>query len=214
MKVIIVDDEPIILRSIENILVELDNEIEVETFVSASEALAAIVSTKPDLLLFDRKMEPIDGPQLKKFVDAIEGYDPFCVLVSGAPQYNVGFDAHVVKPILVHKLEDILERFNNRSTDYLRDYLDSLFSRKSDVDFLYDLISTKEIERHDLLTDLLDRIAILIGIKPDSARRRLFKIIQENDNVFDDGIHYSPSKFIDKIKADYKNYFHKRLFRG
>jgi len=214
MKVIVVDDEPIILRTIENILIELDNTIVVETFDKPSEALNAIVQNKPDLLLFDRKMEPIDGPQLKKFVDAIDNYDPYCVLVSGAPQYTAGFDAHVVKPILIGKLEHVIERYKNRSSDYLRDYLEGLFSKKTEVDFLYNLINTKEVEKHDLLTDLIDRIALIIDIKPDSARRRLFKIIKENENVFDDGLHYSPSKFIEKLKSDYKSYFEKRLFCG
>ena len=212
MRVIAVDDDPTILRTIVNVLSELDNSLEIETFPNPYLALEAVEIKRPEMVLIDKMMKPIEGTQLKRYIDAIEEYDPFCVMISGVPEYGLGFDMYVVKELTVSKLQFVLDRYKNRTTDYLRDYLETKFDKKTQIDFLYDLIKTKEIERHDLLSELMDRIALFLDIKPDSARRRLFKIIEDNKNVFNDDQHYSPTKFLEKLKLEYKLYFQNRIF--
>lgn len=214
MKAIAIDDDRGILRNVKTILEELKPELEVITFERPYEALEEIEKIRPDLLLIDKVMKPIDGIQLKRFVEAIDDYDPFSVMISGVPEYGHGFDMYVVKKVTVSKMELVLERYKNRSADYLLDYLEERFDNKSHVELLYNLINTKEVEKHDLVSDLLSRVAHFLDIKPDSARRRLHLIIKDNENVFGDNKKYTPKNFLNKLREDYREYFQSRLFGG
>jgi CheY-like chemotaxis protein len=92
--------------------VMLREKYRVFSYLSAHEALMALETAQPDLLLLDIGMSPIDGLECLKAIRAVPGYDSIpAVALTGYARASEreafqtrGFQAVVTKPILDHVL--------------------------------------------------------------------------------------------------------------
>lgn len=91
-------------------------------YASAAEALQAIDAAKPDVLVLDIGMQPVDGMQCLKTIRATPGYrDTPAVALTGFARdverqsfLDSGFQAVVVKPVLDHgELIAVIDRLVN-----------------------------------------------------------------------------------------------------
>jgi CheY-like chemotaxis protein len=81
---------------------------DVESYACAEEALAALEAARPDLVLLDIGMRPVDGLQCLKAIRATPGYGSIPAIALTAYAHDVerkaflaaGFHAVVTKPIL------------------------------------------------------------------------------------------------------------------
>ena len=104
-RVLVVDDNEDIL---EMLTVLLGEKYCVLGCGSAAEALAVVEATRPDLLMLDIRMSPVDGTACLEAIRAIPGYEtiPAIALTAFAREPErqaflaAGFQAVVTKPIL------------------------------------------------------------------------------------------------------------------
>jgi len=90
----------------------LSEKYRVFSYGCAHEALAALETAKPDLLLLDIGMSPIDGLECLKAIRAMPGYGSIpAIALTGYPRDNerkgfqaAGFHAVLTKPILDDEL--------------------------------------------------------------------------------------------------------------
>jgi CheY-like chemotaxis protein len=107
-RVLLVDDNE---DNLEILAVILRESYEVLSYACAQEALTALEAVKPDLLLLDIGMAPIDGLQCLKATRALPGYGsiPAIALTAYARDTDrkaflaAGFQAVVTKPIIDHR---------------------------------------------------------------------------------------------------------------
>lgn len=107
-RVLLVDDNE---DNLELLAVILRDSYEVLSYACAQEALTALEAAKPDLLLLDIGMTPIDGLQCLKAIRATPGYGsiPAIALTAYARDAErkaflaAGFQAVVTKPIIDHQ---------------------------------------------------------------------------------------------------------------
>ena len=92
---------------------------------SAAEALAAVQTSRPDVLMLDIRMSPVDGVQCLNAIRAIPGYagTPAIALTAFARDSDrqaflaAGFQAVAVKPILDQcELEAVIDRLLSSAT--------------------------------------------------------------------------------------------------
>lgn len=116
-RILLVDDDPAILEIFSLLLREAG--YRVDTAEHAIAAVAAVVRTRPDLVLADIRMPIVDGKglvaELKSSRDtkdipvvAITGYDG-----PGAEDaaYRAGYDGYLTKPIDVQKFPQQVAKF-------------------------------------------------------------------------------------------------------
>jgi two-component system, LytTR family, response regulator len=118
LKVIIVDDEPLALDRLADLLERID-ELELKgAFVSAAEAIPAIETLNPHLVFLDIEMPKIDGFDVvevlaRKGLSA--GQAPLVCFVTAYPQFAIeAFDTGALdflcKPVRLSRLEKTVER--------------------------------------------------------------------------------------------------------
>lgn len=116
-RILLVDDEPAILEIFSLLLREAG--YRVDTAEHAIAAMAAVVRSRPDLILADIRMPIVDGKvlvaELKSSRDtknipvvAITGYDGLGV---EAAAYRAGYDGYLTKPIDVQKFPQQVAKF-------------------------------------------------------------------------------------------------------
>ena|SRR5690242_8054272 len=106
-RILLIDDH---VDNLEMLAVLLAEQYDVRAFASAEEALRLVEEFRPDLLILDVRMHPIDGVQCLEAVRAMPGYDniPAIALtalardVEKAALLKAGFQNIVIKPILDH----------------------------------------------------------------------------------------------------------------
>jgi CheY-like chemotaxis protein len=104
-RLLLIDDVP---DSLEFLAVLLGDKYQVFTYSSGGEALFVLKEVKPDLLLLDIRMFPMDGLDFLKAVRAVSGFDSIPAIAVTALAREVekktlldeGFQAVVTKPIL------------------------------------------------------------------------------------------------------------------
>ena len=104
-RLLLVDDNA---DNLEILGVLLAQKYDVCSYGSAPEALGALASVKPDLLVLDIRMRPVDGVQCLKTIRALPGYGaiPAIALTAFARDeeqkafLDAGFQAVVTKPLL------------------------------------------------------------------------------------------------------------------
>jgi len=115
-RLLLVDDNP---DNLEVLAVLLGENYNVVSCGSAAEALRAVETVRPDLLVLDIGMTPVDGVQCLQSIRALPGYSriPAIALTAFARDIerraflDAGFQAVVTKPILDHDtLEAAIER--------------------------------------------------------------------------------------------------------
>lgn len=105
--ILIVDDDPALA---ENCLMFLESYgYEVSVVFSGTDALSAIRSNPPDLLISDCCMADMTGLELSKQLNAVSGGSPFPILLmSGSRRCDVApgksYDAFIRKPFLAENL--------------------------------------------------------------------------------------------------------------
>jgi CheY-like chemotaxis protein len=107
-RVLLVDDNE---DNLEILAVILRESYEVLSYACAEEALTALEAVKPDLLLLDIGMAPIDGLQCLKATRDLPGYGsiPAIALTAYARDEDrkaflaAGFQAVVTKPVIDHR---------------------------------------------------------------------------------------------------------------
>lgn len=104
LKVVIVDDEPLILMNLSEVLAEAGYEV-VGTASNGFSAIEVCMEKKPDILIADIRMPDLDGLQVAKYVHD-GGFVETIVIVSAfdddefvVKAGNYGVSAFVVKPI-------------------------------------------------------------------------------------------------------------------
>ncbi|ROL57395.1 response regulator [Bacteroidetes/Chlorobi group bacterium Naka2016] len=115
IKILVIDDEQIVLDSIKRLLKKDENYI-IETALSAAEGLAKIDEFKPNVILTDLMMPEIDGLELLKkvkekdekiFVIMITGY---ATINSALQAMQLGAFDYIAKPFTREELRRVIER--------------------------------------------------------------------------------------------------------
>ena len=112
--VLVVDDDPDIRRTVEEILAAAGYPVEVAS--DGLDALRHIEQQRPSLLVTDVHMPRLDGEALARALRE-RGYDPPIVVMTGTnrrPEQVVaaiGAEACLLKPLEIDALLDTVERF-------------------------------------------------------------------------------------------------------
>lgn len=122
-RVFLVDDDPV---SIDIHRRMLEDAYHVDTFMQASDVLAAFVTNPPDLIISDLNMPGIDGIALRQQLAALEGGNliPFIFLsnhTAGAHNSyinKIGIDDYLCKPISQERLLAVTARLLQRSAQF------------------------------------------------------------------------------------------------
>jgi CheY-like chemotaxis protein len=108
-RLLLVDDDK---DNLEILTIILSAKYDVLSYPCAEEALAALEVAKPDLVLLDISMIPVDGLQCLKAIRAMPGHGSIPAMALTAHARDVerkafltaGFQAVVTKPILDHQV--------------------------------------------------------------------------------------------------------------
>lgn len=123
-KVIIADDEPLILRNLTQIIdwEALDCEI-IGTAQNGQEALELLERVRVDLVLTDISMPGMTGIELLKKINHL-AHKPIVILISGYDEFEYAKEAiknnaldYILKPIDYDELEDCINRAISRLKD-------------------------------------------------------------------------------------------------
>lgn len=143
-KVMIVDDEPPIIRNIKRALEKYSNNFEVvaEAY-NGCDALEKIMSVKPDIVFTDIKMPVMDGLALTKKLNA--GYpEILSVIISGYEDFNYAKEAlktgvvdYLLKPVEPFMLSELLDHLSIR--------LDKIYHAK-EKEFLQNIIHSNTFD--------------------------------------------------------------------
>jgi PAS domain S-box-containing protein len=123
VRILVVDDEPDMRDYVAVVLQQAG--ADVTLVASASEALALLLKTNPDLLISDIGMPDVDGYMLLRQVRQLPpeqgGRVPAIALTAYAAEYDqqhaiaVGFDMHLPKPIEPDQLSKAIAKLLNRA---------------------------------------------------------------------------------------------------
>jgi two-component system, response regulator YesN len=153
-KVIIVDDEPPIIRSTKRAIERCSNHFEVigEAY-NGAEALKKIAITKPDVIFTDIKMPVMDGILLVKKINELYPDEILPVIISGYQDFNYAKEAlksgvveYLLKPIDPECISDLLQNLSAK--------LAKIYNLKS-TDILYRTMNSSPTDP-DLITHYLD----------------------------------------------------------
>ena len=112
--VIIVEDEPPMLRFLHRLLSDMDGFLVVGECLSAQEALNLAQTSAPDLLISDIRMPGMSGLQLAEWFRGISS-DMHIVIITGYKSFeyaktaiNLNIDAFITKPIDQQEFREVL----------------------------------------------------------------------------------------------------------
>ncbi|GGU07745.1 response regulator [Nocardioides albus] len=119
-RVLVVDDEPALLRALAINLRAAG--WEVETATDGRSALAAVAATRPDVVLLDLGLPDLDGTEV---IEGLRGWTQVPVVVLSARQHgddkiealDLGADDYVTKPFAMNELMARLRAAVRRSQD-------------------------------------------------------------------------------------------------
>lgn len=114
MKVIVCDDEPVIRKQIQGLILQEDKEAEVKLFGSAEDVLKAPAA---DLIMLDIQLQSLNGIEAARELRK-EGYDTPIIFISGMKDYvfdafDVGAFWYLIKPIEEGQFQHVFERARN-----------------------------------------------------------------------------------------------------
>jgi DNA-binding LytR/AlgR family response regulator len=145
MTCIIVDDEPLARKGIENYVAQTNNLLLLDSFEHAQEAINFIKKNKVDLLLLDISMPDISGiDMLQNLTDA-----PLTIFITadatfGSEAYDLDVIDYLVKPVLFERFQKAIDK----ATDFFQ------FKRNPhEIDHLF--FKVNHIQRKIMFHDIL-----------------------------------------------------------
>ncbi len=172
-KILIVDDEPIILLYIEELL-SADGDYLIKTVESAEEAMEIIPAFKPDLILLDIQLPGMSGYEVCEIIRADEKYRfTKIIMISGHAKvderlkgYEVGADDYIAKPFdneeLLAKVRVFAQLKNKEEVDQVKGDLLTLITHETRTP-VSGIIGCAELLANDSnLTDEAHELAELI----------------------------------------------------
>jgi len=114
---ILIDDEPVAIEQLTNLLVAYPQIKIIDSFNSAAKALISIVKNQPDLLFLDVQMPHQDGIGFLKDLQQLDT-PPTVIMVTAYENYileafrNNAFD-YLLKPVERTELQKVIERYDN-----------------------------------------------------------------------------------------------------
>lgn len=118
MKILLTDDHPIFLEGIKNLLLA-ENQYEIETAGSGSEALQKAGVFKPDLILMDITMKPLSGLDATRLIKSQFPDIKIVMLTASESEENLfesikcGASGYLLKSLDSSELFDMLARFED-----------------------------------------------------------------------------------------------------
>ena len=143
--VIIVEDEPPMLRFLHRLLSDMDGFLVVGECLSAQEALNLAQTSAPDLLISDIRMPGMSGLQLAEWFRGISA-DMHIVIITGYKSFeyaktaiNLNIDAFITKPIDQQEFREVLfqirKSWQKRIYGELRSRLEKAVQYNNEEDF-------------------------------------------------------------------------------
>jgi signal transduction histidine kinase len=178
-KILVVDDDPLNLEILEEILSE---KYSVRIAESGEDAIQILPEFNPDLMLLDIMMPGIDGYEVCRRVRADHRYYLLkIILISGKSMieerlqgYNVGADDYIVKPFVDEELEAKIRVFlrlkRSEEVDQIKSDLLRVFSHETRTPLNGILLSTELLRSDDSIGD---EAKAYIQVIEDSGRRLL-----------------------------------------
>lgn len=120
LKILLADDEALIVKSVEILISEMDPSIEIiETANDGIKAWNRILDKRPDGILLDIKMPGLDGLQILKKIEEYQ-LDTKVIILSAYRDFAYAQEAlkygaidYLVKPLDIEKLRSALSRLNS-----------------------------------------------------------------------------------------------------
>jgi signal transduction histidine kinase len=178
-KILVVDDDPLNLEILEEILSE---KYTVRVAETGEDAIQKLSEFNPDLMLLDIMMPGIDGYEVCRRVRADHRYYLLkIILVSGKSMleerlhgYEVGADDYIVKPFVDEELEAKIQVFlrlkRSEEVDQIKSDLLRVFSHETRTPLNGILLSTELLRSDDSIGD---EAKAYIQVIEDSGRRLL-----------------------------------------
>ncbi|MBF0451069.1 MAG: response regulator [Candidatus Magnetomorum sp.] len=178
-KVLIIDDDPLNLEILEEILSE---KYTVHTESSGEDAIRVLPEFNPDLLLLDIMMPGIDGYEVCRRIRSMNRYSMLkIILVSGKAMlderlegYEAGADDYITKPFVDEELEAKVRVFlrlkRSEEIDQIKGDLLRVFSHETRTPLNGILLSTELLRSDDSMGD---EAKAYIQVIEDSGRRLL-----------------------------------------
>jgi len=187
--ILTVDDEEDIISLVKEML-ELNNRYRAISAKSAAEALEVLEKhkdEKPDLILLDIMMEPIDGWKTLQMIKEREEFKDIPVIMLTAKpltaetvknkQRAESIEGYIVKPIRYHELTSKIDEVLNQEEKIRRKVEEFLSKGKEKEAKEYERYA-KAIERHKKLMQTLLTCAKLAGIAETDRVKNVVKMQQ------------------------------------
>ncbi|MDO4324619.1 MAG: response regulator [bacterium] len=175
-KILVVDDEPMVLRGISLILEQ--SHLDIDQILSAEngiEALFLIENEKPDLVLTDIRMPKLDGIELTRLISEqypevsviiISGYDDFAY-ARKAIQYGV--KDYILKPVQREELIQSVSSVIYQQTQKDRAYV----SHRELDEILVLFVNWFSLQSKECLREGMEKVEKLFAELPASHRKKV-----------------------------------------
>ena len=115
LKIVLIDDELLELRMLENLLYQMNDDIQISSFSNAFDAFEFIKSQETDLLITDVRMSKMSGLELIRSLDE-EGIKLRIIILSGFAEFEYvreamkyGVKHYLLKPVDAEELKAVME---------------------------------------------------------------------------------------------------------
>jgi DNA-binding response OmpR family regulator len=138
-KILVVDDEPDVTSYCQSYFGKRG--YLVNTTASGNDALVMIKTLKPDLVILDRKIADMSGDDVLRAVREFDQETKIIILTGYSLNsekeeeefYRLGISAYVEKPVVLHKLEKVVESIVGKSSDVKIDETKKIFQPEPDL---------------------------------------------------------------------------------
>jgi DNA-binding LytR/AlgR family response regulator len=202
MTCIIVDDEPLARKGIENYVSQISNLLLLASFEHAQEATNFIKKNKVDLLLLDISMPDISG------IDMLHNLDdaPLTIFITadatmGSEAYNLDAIDYLVKPILFERFQKAIDKVN----DFFQ-----FKQTQQEVDHLF--FKVNHIQRKIMFNDILyiNALSNYIAIHTNNEKLIVYQSVKSIETLLPSKqflrIHKSHIINVSKLTSYTKNY--------
>lgn len=162
--VLVVDDDPDFRTHLTN---ALEGDYDVITAATGEAALAAVDAA--DVLLLDRRLPDVSGPEVLRRVRADGNRVPVAMVTAVEPDFDIiemGFNGYLRKPVVTSEVRSVVEGLIRRANydDIVREY----YAVVSKVASLETEKSAADLAESEAYADLTDRLETL-RTKAESA---------------------------------------------